>query len=447
VADPGQPPPRLALFFARPIAPDKDARMDPNAATDKEDRLQQEVELLRLMLDGVKDYAIFMLDPDGRVTTWNGGANKGYTAQEIIGRHFSCFYRREDVDAGKPQRELEVARAVGRYEEDGWRVRKDGSTFWANVLITAVFDRAGSLRGFAKVTRDVTQVRRLQVELGETNSRLRQVNDRMSRDLESAAQIQRTFLPEESISFPGVAFAWSYQPCDELAGDGLNIVPLGDGRVAVYILDVSGHGVASALMSVSVSRLLSVPSQPSSILVDRAAGRLDVTRPGAVAGLLNRLFPFSSETTQFATLLYGIFDSATGEFCYVSAGHPGPILARAGGTPVPLHCAGFPIGLADEPYEERCVHLAPGDRLYLYSDGLPDAMSSAGDRFGDARLVAAIGRAQFKPLADGIAALLRDVVQWRGEERAHDDISILALELSSASVADRAPYPVVQEVA
>src|SRR6185295_12949327 len=101
--------------------------------------------------------------PDGRVASWNAGAQriKGYAPEEIIGRHFSRFYPPEDVAAGKPDRELEIAAAQGRLEDEGWRVRKDGSRFWANVIITALRGPDGALRGFAKVTRDLTDQRRL----------------------------------------------------------------------------------------------------------------------------------------------------------------------------------------------------------------------------------------------------------------------------------------------
>src|SRR5436305_10644367 len=101
------------------------------------------------------------------------------------------------------------------------------------------------------------KLRRLQIELEETNARLAKANTRMSRDLRAAARIQETFLPHEVPHVPGTEFAWVYRPCDELAGDGLNVIPLGDGRAGLYILDVSGHGVASALLSVTLSRLLS----------------------------------------------------------------------------------------------------------------------------------------------------------------------------------------------
>jgi PAS domain S-box-containing protein len=129
-----------------------------------EEALQQSEERFRLLVEGVVDYAIFLLDADGIVTSWNSGAQriKGYAREEIIGSHFSRFYSDEDVDAGKPWEELAAARRDGRVQDEGWRVKKDGSTFWARVVLTALRDAQGQLRGFAKVTQDLTQSRHIQ---------------------------------------------------------------------------------------------------------------------------------------------------------------------------------------------------------------------------------------------------------------------------------------------
>jgi PAS domain S-box-containing protein len=117
---------------------------------------------LRLLVENVLDYAILLLDIEGHILTWNKGAErlKGYAPHEIIGRHFSIFYPREDIEAGKPARELQIAEENGRYEDENWRVRKDGTRFWANVVITALRDETGTLRGFGKVTRDFTNRKR-----------------------------------------------------------------------------------------------------------------------------------------------------------------------------------------------------------------------------------------------------------------------------------------------
>src|SRR5215208_5494237 len=144
-----------------------------------EEALKHNEERFRLLVEGVKDYAIFMLDPDGKVASWNEGAHriKGYSQQEILGHHFSIFFAEEDLKRSKPERELEIAQDKGTYEEEGWRVRKDGSRFWASVLITALWDEAGGLRGFAKVTRDITERKRAEDEIQQLNETLEELKD------------------------------------------------------------------------------------------------------------------------------------------------------------------------------------------------------------------------------------------------------------------------------
>lgn len=138
------------------------------------ERLWETEEHFRTFVEGVADYAIFMLDPGGNVRTWNAGAEriKGYRSDEILGEHFSCFYPEEDRTAGKPAQELAAASACGRIEDEGWRLRKDGSRFWANVVITASFDESGQVRGFLKVSRDMSDHKRVLEELSASRARL-----------------------------------------------------------------------------------------------------------------------------------------------------------------------------------------------------------------------------------------------------------------------------------
>jgi PAS domain S-box-containing protein len=149
----------------------RSARVRAEASTQQarrhQESLRQSEERFRLLVEGVRDYAIFMLDPEGRVTTWNEGAGRmyGYEEREILARHFSVFYTEEDLERGHPEEELRLALEEGRYEEEGLRVRKVGSTFWASVVITALRDEGGTLSGFSKVVRDITERKRAEAEL------------------------------------------------------------------------------------------------------------------------------------------------------------------------------------------------------------------------------------------------------------------------------------------
>jgi PAS domain S-box-containing protein len=136
--------------------------------------LQDSERNFRLLINGVTDYALYMLDPGGFISSWNAGGQriKGYTPEEIIGQHFSRFYTEQDQAAGRPARALSVARETGRYDEEGWRVRKDGSFFWASVVIDPIRDETGKLLGYAKITRDVTERREAQMELARVQRQL-----------------------------------------------------------------------------------------------------------------------------------------------------------------------------------------------------------------------------------------------------------------------------------
>ena len=141
--------------------------------------LHQSEEHFRLIVESVKDYAIFMLDPGGRVTSWNSGAEriKGYRAEEIIGQHFSRFYSQEDIDSGKPDEELKLAASLGQLEDEGWRIRKDGSRFWADVVITAIRGQNDEVIGYSKVTRDFTERKKTEAALQISEQRFRALFD------------------------------------------------------------------------------------------------------------------------------------------------------------------------------------------------------------------------------------------------------------------------------
>src|SRR3989454_10749912 len=158
---------------------------DLTARKEAQDALHRSEQTFQLLVESIQDCAIFMLDPDGRVASWNAVAEriKGYHAHEIMGEHFSTFYPPDDVAQGKPQWALEIAEREGRHEDEGWRVRKDGTRFWANSVISPMRDSQGGLIGYAKVTRDLTQRRRADQALAQTNQELERFSYSVSHDL------------------------------------------------------------------------------------------------------------------------------------------------------------------------------------------------------------------------------------------------------------------------
>src|SRR5918994_161033 len=165
---------------------DEEQPVEPPANNERQRQtegiLHRSEDHFQLLAQGRRDYAIFMLDPQGRVVSWNPGAEhiKGYQEEEILGQHFSVFHTEDDVEQGHPEEELRVAANEGSYEEEGVRVRKDGSKFWAHVVITALKDEAGGLRGFAKVTRDITERKEAEERerlLAHEKASLEQVSD------------------------------------------------------------------------------------------------------------------------------------------------------------------------------------------------------------------------------------------------------------------------------
>lgn len=305
----------------------------------------------------------------------------------------------------------------------------------ANDYVTKPLDFpvvAARIRIQIDLKRAVAQVRSLERHLAERNRALEAANNRMTRDLRAAARIQESFLPQAPPDLPGLGFSWAFRPCDELAGDALNAIRLDERHAAVYVVDVSGHGVASSLLSVSLARLLSPPSDPSSILVRGGDGadRLDPIGPGEVADRLNRLFPFELNTEQYSTLVYGVFDLQTREFRYTLAGHPAPIYLPAEGPATTLTGRGVPIGLADsgQTFPEWSVTLAPGDRIYLFSDGIPEAINLDREAYGLERFLRIIEAGRRDPLCGSVNELVGQVEAWSGSRGVRDDVSLMAME-------------------
>jgi sigma-B regulation protein RsbU (phosphoserine phosphatase) len=276
----------------------------------------------------------------------------------------------------------------------------------------------------------VEQIRELERGLEQRNAELQAANAKMRDDLDAAAKVQAAMLPAAEPRVAGYRFAWRFVPSAWLAGDILNVFPLDERHVALYLLDVSGHGVAAALLSVTVSRFLSPARDPASLLWrrDEGSGCYVLQPPEKVAARLCERFPFEETAGQFFTLVYGLLDLQTHRLRYVSAGHPGLVHVPRGGHARIVDASGFPIGVTDEPYDEYEVHLAPGDRVYLYSDGVPEAPDEADNPYGAERLLAHLDGTRDHALDPGHTSLLASIDLWRARRPLNDDVSVLALQ-------------------
>jgi sigma-B regulation protein RsbU (phosphoserine phosphatase) len=237
-------------------------------------------------------------------------------------------------------------------------------------------------------------------ELQASLSTIRSMNERLKRDLDAASSLQLGLLPSEPPQISGMDLAFSYKPCDELSGDTFNVFALGDGLVALFVVDVSGHGVPAALLSVTLCRLLT----PEDFLCDPTDnGERVPLSPAEVCKRLNHRFPMDTETMQYFTITYAVLDVEARRLTYSAAGHPGPLIIRASGDSVAMRSTAMAIGFApDIEYSERSVELQPGDRFFLYTDGIVEARSVENEEFGAHRLAGLLKENRDKPLADSM---------------------------------------------
>ena len=280
---------------------------------------------------------------------------------------------------------------------------------------------------------EVGERKRAEKALRKSMALTDQANERMRRDLKAAARVQQALLPESAPAVKGASFAWVYRPCAELGGDSLNVFQLDERHVGVYVLDVSGHGVPASLLSVTLSRVLTPRHDPSCLFtrVDLLAGTGALASPAEVATRLNRMFPTFGEGKQYFTMIYGVLDTEERRFRYVCAGHPAPVHVGQDTHPRICEARNLPVGLFDdEKYEESTIDLKPGDRVYLYSDGVLEAMNRKREIFDEARLLETIRAARVSGLHESVDSIVKAVLAWNGTGQVHDDLSILSVELT-----------------
>jgi len=348
----------------------------------------------------------------------------GHSATDVLG-HNCRFLQGPETDSETSEQIRAAIREERPCLVEILNYRRDGSAFWNRLSITPVRDEIGTVTHFIGVQSDVTERRRAEDALAEANRRMRFY-------LDAAARIQQSLLPDSAPNLPGLEMAWTFRPCSDLAGDTFNFLTLGDGKVGFYIIDVSGHGVPAALLSVTLSHNLSPVSGRSWLLGpeeghDHAAA---ATPPVEVVSRLNRSFQMLPGQSQYFTMIYGIIDPMGPRLRYAAAGHPPMVLVPQNGDAHTLPTGGIPAGMLEEAsWCEVQEDVSPGDRLYLYTDGVIEAVCEGRGEFGIDRLVAEIGGHRELPLQASVDAILSRVESWCGDNELGDDVTILALEV------------------
>jgi sigma-B regulation protein RsbU (phosphoserine phosphatase) len=250
--------------------------------------------------------------------------------------------------------------------------------------------------------------------------------------------MQQRLLPLNTQHAPGVRCAWRLQPSGYIAGDIFNLFPLDQNETGFYLLDVSGHGVPAAMMSVALSMVLTPDATQGSPLrrYDSASGRSQTLSPEEAVRELNRRF--QSKDDRFFTMIYGVLDTRSSTLRFAQAGHPSPILIRSGKGSTILGTGGMPIGLWPE-IEFDCfdISVCPGDRILLYSDGVTECVNLNGQAFGEERLLAYLRDQQELPPEELLEGLLTEITVWHGDSEFSDDVSLLTVEITEEGAFSR----------
>ncbi len=359
---------------------------------------------------------------------------KPYQAEYLLSRVDSLLNTPlEEIDEDSPSLEVKLAGKTYTVQSGRQQV--------LNLLISTFENAVEKNNELIRVNQELTvardQLTRWNDELTQLNDKLETANTRMSRDLEAAAKIQQSLLPGavHANPIPNAEFAWQFIPCDELAGDFLNYFHLDERHIAMYVVDVSGHGVASSLLSVTIGRLLTPHASSSSLLVRQGSGDGErvIVPPSEVVAELNRRFPMEDQGGLYFTIAYSVLDLATRQLHYASGGHTPLVVVDKNGGMRSVDADGMSIGwMEDVDFEELLIELEVGDRVFMYSDGVPEAMNADLDEYGDDRMLQVIDAGRNRSLDDAVGSLLTSVQKWCGRSGPRDDVSILALEIAES---------------
>lgn len=380
--------------------------------------------------------AIFVMGPDGIILMANQAAERlfGYDPGELEGKPMTVImpppYDQEHQTYVERYLRTDRAKVIGKGGQELHGRRKDGSIV---PLELAVSEAAPSgQRLFTGILRDISRRKRFQKNLVLSNSLLEKKQAQLDKDLAAAGEIQRSLLPSSVPSLANIALNWRFTPSASIGGDILDIIPLDNDHTGMYILDVSGHGVSSALVAVSVSQFLRADT---GVLLDKSlaydgSGTVRIRPPELVAEELDREFPLERFDAHF-TIFYMVLNHRTGRIRYCSCGHPPPLLVRASGSVERLQAGGTIIGLGGVvPFHGGETAMLPGDVLLLYTDGCTEHADKFGQEVGEDRLTELVVEFRNESVNNILEAVETGLTMFSAEPF-RDDVTLLCLKYTA----------------
>ncbi|MEM7468175.1 MAG: SpoIIE family protein phosphatase [Pseudomonadota bacterium] len=393
---------------------------------------KQDTDLFRLLFEAAAD-PHFIFDKAGVIDCNNATLQflNVPDKKQLLGKQPSALSPTsvEGVDSLMNGSKMEaIARRDGWHRFEWQHEKFDGTTAPVEVTLNAI-DIDGR-PGFLCVWHDLTEHKRREQTLIALNAELESANAKLHQDLAAAAAIQRGLLPKSMPDVIGVNSKYVYLPCDELGGDFLNVFKLNDTSIGFYMLDVSGHGVPAALLSVSIGHLLSPFAEASIVRRQMEESRNGLITPQKIAAELNKQIDWDHGVLQLVTMLAGTIDRETCCLRLCSAGHPPCIIVKSDGHFRKIEGEGIPLGVSsDASYSDVELTLDIGDKLILYSDGVTEAKDSNGVEFGLERLAGYFGESNGKDFSESVDSFLSPLKEWVTPGKFKDDVSLLGFEI------------------
>ena len=369
---------------------------------------------------------IVTITSEGVIETINPAGEKmfGYKHGELIGQNVRILMPQPDSRLHDTyiQRYLQtrIPRIIG-FEREVKGLHKDGHEFPLELSISVIELEDEIL--FSAVLRDITKRKLFERQMEDMNTMLIEKQIKLGEDLTAAAQIQKALLPQEPPDIPDLTLAWRFKPSTYVSGDIFNYFFLDKETIAIYLLDVSGHGVPAAMIALSVSQLL----HPNSYFVKQA--HVDgVFSPGRLLELLDDEFPIERFEKHF-TIVFLTLNTTTGRIRYSNAGHPYPVHCGVDGGCADLEHGGSIIGLGNLiPFAEGTLQLEKGERIYLFTDGAVERESQTDEQFGLPRLKTLIDQSAHTPLDEAVDIIYKAVLKFDPKKAPNDDVTFVAIE-------------------